>query len=243
MTSSAVSPDAPSWRSVDPADAATVVVFDLDGTLTDSFVGITTSFRHALTEIGEPIPADDFWPSIVGPPLVESFGLLGITGQRAADGVRAYRARYDVIGWRENAVFDGVVDLLTDLAAAGRTMAVATSKNEVIARRILEHFDLARRFDHICGADDAVGRSAKADVVAEALRRLDVVPAERAVVMVGDRSHDVDGAASCQVPTIGVKWGYAHAGELEAAQSRAGAPEHNRWIVDTVPRLRKVLGV
>ncbi|GEE03424.1 5'-nucleotidase [Gordonia spumicola] len=228
---------------VDPADPDTVVLFDLDGTVTDSFVGITTSFRHALTRLGEPVPDEDFWPSIVGPPLVESFALLGIAGDRAADGVRAYRERYDVTGWRENAVFDGMAELLADLAAAGRITAIATSKNEVIARRILEHFELARGFATICGADDAVGRSAKGDVIAEALRRLGVSPTERSIVMVGDRSHDVDGAASCQVPTIGVEWGYAHAGELEAAHDWSGVPDDNRWIVTSVPHLRKVLGV
>ncbi|GAC78726.1 phosphoglycolate phosphatase [Gordonia malaquae] len=243
MSPSAVPRVVDGRRSIDPAAADTVVLFDLDGTVTDSFVGITTSFRHALIEIGEPLPPDDFWPSIVGPPLIDSLALLGITGDRAAAGVRAYRARYDVIGWRENAVFPGVAELLADLAAAGRTLAIATSKNEVIARRILEHFGLAHRFAHICGADDAVGRSAKGDVVAEALRRLGANPTERPIVMVGDRSHDVDGAASCQVPTIGVKWGYAHAGELEAAQHRSGSPEDNRWIVTTVTQLRKVLGV
>lgn len=227
--------------SVPPSRDA-VLLFDLDGTITDSYPGITRSFLHALDVLGLPAPPAGFLQSIVGPPLIESMRALGYDEQTSAAGVRAYRARYDVTGWLENSLYDGMAELLTDLSAAGRRVAVATSKNQQIARNILDHFELTGCFEYIGGADDDAGRQGKQAVVQHVLDVLDVDPAVDAAVMIGDRSHDVDGAAACRVPAIGVRWGYAHAGELEAALERAGGTG-SLPIVESVPRLRKVLGV
>ncbi|GAA4678391.1 HAD hydrolase-like protein [Gordonia humi] len=226
-----------------PASSHTVALFDLDGTVTDSYPGITRSFLYALEVLGEPAPPAEFLQSIVGPPLVESLRALGYDEPTAAAAVRAYRERYDVTGWLENSVFDGMAELLRDLAATGRRIALATSKNQRIAQNIVEHFGLTACFEYVGGADDAVGRADKESVVRHVLETLDVDPATVPVVMIGDRSHDVEGAAACLVPTIGVRWGYAHAGELEAALERSGGLGYDLPIVETVEQLRKVLGV
>ncbi len=130
----------------DPADPATVLLFDLDGTLTDSAPGIHASFRYAFAELGLGSPAPEFLATVVGPPLLDSMLAYGLPPDTAQRAVAAYRSRYDVIGYRENTPFAGVPALLADLSAAGRTLAVATSKNERIANRILEHFGLRDHF-------------------------------------------------------------------------------------------------
>ncbi|MCF8570851.1 HAD hydrolase-like protein [Gordonia sp. HY002] len=236
-------PTIPGPVSTGPMTTDTVLLFDLDGTITDSYPGISRSFLHALEVLGEPEPPAEFLQTIVGPPLVESMRALGYDEATSAAGVRAYRARYDVTGWLENSVYDGMAELLADLADAGRTMALATSKDQRIARNILDHFGLTSHFAFVGGADDAAGRLGKAAVVRHVLDALDADPDSDRLLMIGDRSHDVDGAASCRVPALGVRWGYAHAGELEDALVHAGGPGHDRRIVETVPQLRKVLGV
>lgn len=220
-------------RTTDPADPATVLLVDLDGTLTDSYPGIAASFRHALDAMGAPAPSDDLVAGIVGPPMLDTMRACGFSDDDAQAAVTAYRARYDRIGWRENRVYDGVAELLADLAAGGRTLAVATSKNETIARRVLEHFGLDRHFAFIGGSSDDGTRRSKAQVIARVLGVLELDPSTNPVVMIGDRSHDVDGAASFGVPTIAVGWGYARPGEVDEAT----------WTVQTVPQLREVLGV
>ncbi|MEZ5213180.1 HAD hydrolase-like protein [Gordonia sp. (in: high G+C Gram-positive bacteria)] len=220
-------------RTADPADPATVLLVDLDGTLTDSYPGIAASFRHALDTMGAPAPSDDFVAGIVGPPMLDTMRACGFSDDDARAAVIAYRARYDRIGWRENRVYEGVPELLADLTAGARTLAVATSKNETIARRVLEHFGLDRHFAFIGGSSDDGTRRSKAQVIARVLGVLELDPATNPVVMIGDRSHDVDGAASFGVPTIAVGWGYARPGEVDEAT----------WTVQTVPQLREVLGV
>ena len=146
-----------------------LVIFDLDGTLTDSAPGIVASFRHALAAVGAEVPDGDLAGRIVGPPMHHTLAALGL-GDRADAAVAAYRADYTRRGWAMNTLFDGVADLLADLRAAGVRLAVATSKAEPTARRILEHFDIADDFEVIAGASLDGTRAAKADVVAHALR-------------------------------------------------------------------------
>lgn len=217
----------------DPADPDTVLLIDLDGTITDSFPGITRSFRHAVTAMGAPAPSEEFLSTVVGPPLLDSMRAYGFDDDTAAAAVTAYRQRYDDIGWRENAVFDQMDELLAELAGAGRTLAVATSKNEIVARRILDHFGLSSHFAFIGGASDDGNRRSKAQVIGRVLDVLELVPETTPLVMIGDRSHDVDGAAVFGVPTVAVGWGYALPGEVDEAT----------WTAQTVPQLREVLGV
>ncbi|SBS77913.1 HAD-superfamily hydrolase, subfamily IA, variant 1 [uncultured Mycobacterium sp.] len=212
-----------------------LVIFDLDGTLTDSADGIVASFRHALTTIGADVPAGDLVGRIVGPPMHVTLTGLGL-GERADEAIAAYRTDYTSRGWAMNSLFDGIPQLLGDLRAAGVRLAVATSKAEPTARRILEHFELAGYFDVIAGASVDGTRSSKADVVAHALSQLDPLP-ER-VLMVGDRAHDVAGAAEHGINTVVVGWGYGAADFLEPHAAQAAAAH-----VPTVSALREVLGV
>lgn len=211
-----------------------LVIFDLDGTLTDSAPGIVASFRHALGEIGAPVPDGDLAGLVVGPPMHLTLASMGL-GDRAAEAFAAYRADYTSRGWAINSLFDGIPDLLTDLGAAGVRLAVATSKNEVTARRIIEHFGIDGHFEVIAGASPDGVRSAKADVVAHALAQLGPLPDE--VLMVGDRSHDVLGAATHGIDTVVVEWGYG-AGDF-AGPDGVRAFKH----AATLAELREALGV
>lgn len=208
-----------------------LVLFDLDGTLTDSADGIVASFRHALDAVGVPVPEGDLAERIVGPPMHLTLRAL-CPGAQGDAAIAAFRADYTSRGWAMNRPFDGIAELLADLRARGVRLAVATSKAEPTARRILEHFGLDRYFEVIAGAGPDGVRSAKADVVAHALGQLTPLP-ER-VVMVGDRCHDVEGAAAHGIDTIVVGWGYGTADFADGAPAR---------LVDDVDALREELGV
>lgn len=207
------------------------MLFDLDGTLTDPRVGITVSMQHALAQVGVIVDDPDELVWCIGPPIIDNFARLGVTGDRALQAVAAYRDRYDRLGAFENAVFDGIAELL-DEVGDGRTLAVATSKAEAPAEMILEHFDLRRRFAFVAGASADHIRSVKADIVAYALAGLGH-PDPTTVVLVGDRRHDIEGARLRGIASIAVTWGYAQPGELEATE-----PD---LVVDTVAQLRSVL--
>lgn len=197
----------------------TCILFDLDGTLTDSAPGITSSLARMFATLGQPVPSPAQLIEYVGPPLLDSLQTIGgMTEQAARHALSVYRADYAERGAFDSAVFPGVRGLLERLHAAGIPLAIATSKPETQATRILEHFGLAQYFDVITGATDDESRSAKADVVAEALRRL----GERGVdlehtVMVGDRQYDVEGAGAHGLPTILVEWGYGSPAEAAGA--------------------------
>jgi phosphoglycolate phosphatase len=211
-----------------------LVIFDLDGTLTDSAQGVVSSFRHALREVGAAVPDGDLASRIVGPPMHHTLSEMGL-GEDADAAIAAYRADYSTRGWAMNRLFDGIAGLLADLRAAGVRLAVATSKAEPTARRILAHFGLDDYFEVIAGASVDGSRSTKSDVIAHALAQLGPLP-ER-VLMVGDRSHDVEGAAEHGIDTVVVGWGYG--GEDFAHPRAVRALAHVRSIDD----LREVLGV
>ena len=211
-----------------------LVIFDLDGTLTDSADGVVASFRHALATIGAKVPDGDLAERVVGPPMHHTLASMGL-GERADEAITAYRADYASRGWAMNSVYDGIPPLLADLRAARIRLAVATSKAEPIARRILDHFGLTDHFDVIAGASIDGTRASKADVVAYALSQLGTLP-ER-VLMVGDRAHDVEGAAAHGIATVVVGWGY---GQSDFDVQLTATPAAH---VATVEQLRAVLGV
>ncbi len=223
----------------DPTDPSTTLLVDLDGTITDSFAGIANSFRHALATVGAPEPPAEVVAGIAGPPMIDTLRAIGLDPSTADAAMIAYRRRYTEVGWLENSVFEGMDSVLADLSAAGRTLAVATSKNEVTAQAILEHFGLAHHFRVIAGASDDGVRRAKSDVIAHALEQLGIETdptngvTVAPVVMVGDRAHDVEGAATFGIPAILVGWGYAQDGEDGSAA----------WSVGSIAHLREVLGV
>jgi phosphoglycolate phosphatase len=200
--------------------AAPAVIFDLDGTLTDSAPGILRSTRQALARLNaidgaeRAIPAEAELRWIVGPPLQGSFATL-VGADRASALLKFYRERYESVGLFENSVYEGVVDALDRLAARDYRLFVATSKPEAYARRILDHFNLSRYFAAIYGAEMDGRRSAKGDLVAYLLGRERLAPAE--AVMIGDRRQDALGARAVGIPAIGALWGYGDAQELTEA--------------------------
>lgn len=209
-----------------------LVIFDLDGTLTDSAGGIVSSFRHALGQIGVDVPEGDLTSRIVGPPMHHTLSAMGL-GEHTEAAIAAYRADYTSRGWAMNSLFDGIAPLLADLRAAGIRLAVATSKAEPTARRILAHFGLDEHFEVVAGASIDGTRATKADVLAHALAQLQPLP-ER-VLMVGDRLHDVEGAAAHGIDAVVVGWGYGQDDFTEGT----GVTSH----VTTVAELRRALGV
>ena len=212
-----------------------LVIFDLDGTLTDSARGVVSSFRHALGEVGAPVPDEPDLPGrIVGPPMHQTLRDMGL-GERTDAAIAAYRADYTTRGWMINEVFDEIPELLADLRAAGVRLAVATSKAEPTARRILAHFDLDGCFEVIAGASPDGTRATKADVIAHALSQLQPMPEH--VLMVGDRSHDVHGASHHGIDTVVVDWGYGRSDFADPVADRS--LKH----VKTVADLRELLGV
>ena len=210
------------------------ILFDLDGTLTDPAEGITKAVEAALNHYGITVADRAALHKFIGPPLDESFPeFYGFDAARTAEATEVFRAYFDRQGWRENIPYPGVEDMLRDLRAAGKRLLVATSKPEVFALRIMEHFGLARYFDHICGApmDNQEGAK-KAAVIRDALRRAGVEDLSIAV-MVGDRRHDIDGARQAGLEAVGVLWGYGDLQELEASH-----PVH---IVESFDGLKRVL--
>ena len=174
----------------------TLLLFDLDGTLTDPMEGITRSVQYSLRHFGIEVTDLCSLTPFIGPPLAESFReFYGFDDGRIPEAIRLMREYFSERGWRENRLYDGMPQLLERLCASGLTLAVATSKPVVFARRILDHFDLARYFAFVGGAELDGSRQAKADVIAHVLQGLGGVdPAT--CLMIGDRRHDVAGAAA-----------------------------------------------
>lgn len=208
------------------------MLLDLDGTLVDSASLITEHLAAAIATAGVPTL---FTPQqlrgLVGPPFETALPELGLTPAQTLATIAAYRVSYDAVAATETPLYPGVPDLLGELAAGGLRLAVATSKPEHLAVRIVEGVGIAGHFALVGGSDHAIGRVGKNKVVASVLQRLVLDPARDAVVMVGDRHHDVDGAGEHGVPTVGVAWGYAEPDELAGAVT----------VVDTLDDLRKVL--
>jgi phosphoglycolate phosphatase len=207
----------------------TAVLVDLDGTVMDSAPGITRTLAAALGDLGLPVPPPARLLEFVGPPILDGLrDVAGIEGDGARRVLDRYRARYRVTGAFEAEPYPGIREALEALRRTA-PLAIATSKPESIAIRILEHFGLAPLFTVIAGASDDETRSEKADVITRALALL----GERGVdvsrpVMIGDRVHDVAGAAAHGIPTILAGWGYGApeeaAGTGAVAASPAGLP-------------------
>lgn len=193
-----------------------VLLFDLDGTLTDSRIGILNCIQYALEACNMPEPDQTKLYPFVGPPLCYSFReFMHMDDEMNAFAVAKYRERFSTVGMFENAVFDGIPQLLSHLREKGFTLAVATSKPEVYTLQILDHFQLTEYFHVIAGSHLEIEGETKADVIRFALERLNLpTQAPNGVLMIGDRMHDVDGAKECGIPCLGIGYGYAPKGEL-----------------------------
>ncbi len=191
------------------------ILFDLDGTLTNSTLGITNSIMHALSRMGREIPPRESLYRYIGPPLAYSFQDLGMTEAEAKTAITLYREHYAVDGIYENEVYSGIPEALEQLKNSGYTLLTATSKPEKFAKMIIEHFSLDKYFKSVCGATMDEKRVKKADVIRYAMESNGISPEE--TVMVGDRLHDVEGAKECGLKSIGVLWGFGSMDELTEA--------------------------
>ena len=190
------------------------ILFDLDGTLTDSGEGIINCATLALRHFGLPIPSYADMRTFVGPPLRDSFIRFGVPADQADEAIQVYRSRYIPTGMFENTPYPGIRELLEKLRAEGYTLYVATSKPEEMSVTILEKFDLAKYFHRICGASIDSSRSTKDAVIAYLLESSG---AKEDMVMVGDTKYDILGAKAHGIPAIGVGWGYGKVEEMEEA--------------------------
>lgn len=209
----------------------TTLLFDLDGTLTDPMEGITKSVQFALKKQG--IIEEDLWnlTKFIGPPLMDSFQkYYGFSEEEAKQAVIDYREYFAPTGKFENKVYEGIPEMLAALKEKGFTLALATSKPEVFALDILEHFGLKQYFDFVGGAL-LTGRTDKAEVISYVLQSIGADKEE--TVMIGDREHDLIGAAKNGLFSVGVLYGYGDREEHE----KAGAGQ----IVETVEELRDYL--
>lgn len=190
------------------------ILFDLDGTLTDSGEGIINCAILALEHFGLPIPSREKLRIFVGPPLNETFLAHGVPADRIEEAIAVYRSRYVPIGKFENTPYPGVRELLETLKTQGHSLYVATSKPEAMSVEILEHFGLAKYFTQICGASLDLSRSTKEAVIAHLLAQNG---RSDNMVMVGDTKFDILGAKAHGIPAIGVSWGYGSVSEMRQA--------------------------
>lgn len=195
-----------------------MILFDLDGTLTDSGPGITRCVQYALASFGIEEPDLEKLNCYVGPPLLESFmNFAGLGCEEAQQAITKYRERYEAEGIFENEVYEGIPEVLAYLKEKGKILAVASSKPEKYVEQILEHFEIRKYFTVVTGSEMNETRTDKGEVIAETLRRLGAEDSRSDVVMVGDRSYDVIGARENGLLCVGVSYGYGGREELEAA--------------------------
>jgi len=208
-------------------------LFDLDGTLTDSGLGITKSVRYALNSFGIDVAGLDALLGFVGPPLREAFmEFYGFSRESADRAVAAYREYYTEKGIFENVLYPGVTEMLCALRDSGRVIALATSKPTVFAETILAHFRIGDYFTAVVGSELGGERSRKDEVIRCVLESLGGPPAREAV-MVGDRKHDIIGARETDTGSIGVTYGFGSREELVSCGAKV--------IVRSVAELTEVL--
>jgi phosphoglycolate phosphatase len=200
--------------------ARTHVLLDLDGTLSDSEPGIMRSLQWACEQEGFRIPNEQEVRSVIGPPFEIGLPSIGIPDDALERVINTYRTRYERIGAFENTLYDGIIEMLDSMAAAGLSLSIATAKPEQTAHPILDYFGLSDRFDVRAGATMTSERRTKAQVIDHALHEFGIwghPDVGDMVIMVGDRDHDVHGAMHHGIACIGVTWGYGSIEELLTA--------------------------
>lgn len=202
------------------------IFFDLDGTLIDSAVGITRCVSYALERMGHPGLPEDELRGWIGPALRVSFGKLFASAADIERAVELYRERFEIEGWREREIYDGIGDAVVALHRSGYRLAVVTAKNEPHARKIVTTLPFGHHFEDIIGATPDGRLSHKPELIAEALARLSLSATDCS--MIGDRHMDIDGARHHAMCGIGVLWGFGSEQELREAGAHAivAAPQH-----------------
>lgn len=209
------------------------ILFDLDGTLTDSFLGITQCVQYALRHFGIDVENLNELRRFIGPPLDQSFQeYYGLSVEDSKIAIKKYRERYSDTGIFENELYEGMRDLLEELVEDGRTVIMATSKPENYARRISDFFDITQYFTQICGSEMNGDRQDKSEVIKFVLETQGITEMS-SVIMVGDRKHDIIGAHKNKIDSIGVLYGYGGMHELR----EAGA----NYIVESTAELKQLL--
>lgn len=211
------------------------LLFDLDGTLTDSQEGITKSVSYALINLGVEDLPEDIKLRFIGPPLKDSFPkYCGFDEETTEKAIALYRERYSKVGKFENRPYEGIPELLKKLKDDNRVLVIASSKPTGFVEDILNKFDLRQYFDIISAADLSGKKCEKEDVIKEALEILNLKNGDKDVVMIGDRHYDINGAKYFNLDSIGVNYGFAFdKNELKDA----GAT----YVVETVKELGELL--
>lgn len=195
------------------------LLFDLDGTLSDSRSGIVRCFHHALIELGADVPSESRLARYIGSPLPirDCFAEILQTAdiELVERAVTAYRSRFEPIGMFENRLYPGVEDALAVLGSNGALLHVVTAKPAVYARKIIRHFGIERHFSSVVGPGLEDDRFTKADLIRQALSESEASPAD--AIVIGDRAADIIGARANGVRSVGVTWGYGEPEELADA--------------------------
>jgi phosphoglycolate phosphatase len=219
-----------------PIRARPVLLLDLDGTLVDPAPGILGSCRHALAALGIAPPESEDLRWVIGPPIRESFRRLLDGHGDIEEAVRLYRERYSAWGLYQAAVYPGIPEALAAHVARGTRLVLCTSKARVFARRVVDHFGLAPLLSGLYGSELDGRFEDKAELIAHLLQTETLQPQD--VCMVGDRKHDVIGAARNGIPTIGVLWGYGGREELETAGAAMLIARPDELLPHPAPRGR-----
>ena len=211
-----------------------IILFDLDGTLTDPGEGITNSVAYALEKYGIEVENKKDLLKFIGPPLYDSFRMYyGFSEEKSREAIAFYREYYSVKGIYECKLYDGIPELLMSLKNAGKTVILATSKPDFFAEKVLEHYGIIKYFDFVGGASaDEKTRGTKEAVIAYIFEEMKIQKREN-VVMIGDRHYDVNGAKEFSIDSIGVLFGFGDREELEAA----GAT----YIAADIDEIKKIL--
>ena len=204
----------------------TCILFDLDGTIADSAPGITASLGHVFEELGLPVPSQAELREWVGPPLLDAFrDRAGMTPEESAVALAIYRDHYISRGTKSSPIFEGIPEVLRAIHEAGVPLSLATSKPEFPASVILDHGNLTQYFRVLSGASIDEIRSAKKDVISEAMTRFRMIGVDVSrPIMVGDRDYDIEGAAANGIPSIFVEWGYGSPAEAEGSLATVATP-------------------
>lgn len=194
-----------------------IIAFDLDGTLTDPAHGLILSFEYGLKKMGVDYGTKESLKRFIGPPLYDEWrSEFGFSPEEATEALRLFREYFAVYGWWDNEMYEGVPEMLSRLKAAGKRIALATSKPEIFARQILNLFDIAKYFDFIGGASTDKTRDKKHEVLEYVLSGLGNPPCE-SVILVGDRKYDAEGARFVGIDSLGVTYGHGSSEEISAA--------------------------
>lgn len=209
------------------------IFMDLDGTITNPKIGITKSIQYSLASVGIKEDNLDNLTRHIGPPLIDTFrAYYGFDENKTKLAVMKFKERFEDIGWCENEVYEGMEDMLKAFQLAGKTLIVATSKPEYMAKKILDHFNLSQYFTDICGSERDGSRSKKHEVIQYAIDK-NAIKNKEDIIMVGDRSYDILGAKRVGIQSIGVLYGFGCLTEFEDANAD--------FIVQTVSELHDVV--